>query len=237
MSHSTRDNYSDEVINAYIDGELDHDEATRLIQHAQKDNELATRIHNLRQAKEAMKLAYDMTKPATKTASNSTRRIKSIAASIIMLAGVALGWIGHTYYTGNTLSPGVPMISQSVNQPWKIVMHVNSTDNYLLNTMLLETESLLESFKDNPEGVEVEIVAYGPGVLLFDENKSRYIKRLEILKNKYGNLNYAVCGRSMKKIEKEKGTHIKLLANTFVTRSGLAQIIKRQKQGWNYIRL
>jgi len=44
--------YSDEHVNAYIDGELDVDEHAQLLQDEQRSNTLAQRINDIRMLKE-----------------------------------------------------------------------------------------------------------------------------------------------------------------------------------------
>ena len=59
MNHDTQ--YSDEHINAYIDGELDSDERTRLLRDGQKDDDLQGRIKDAQVLKEKVQLAYGST--------------------------------------------------------------------------------------------------------------------------------------------------------------------------------
>lgn len=240
MTRSPTD-YSDETINAYIDGELNHDDTVQLVQAAQLDAALALRIQQLRQTKEMMRLAYPENQPATHTTTqtSSPATAKRLLASLVLLAGIGLGWLGHTVL--NNTQHASPLVNannmENPKQPWKVVMHINSTDDYMQNTLLLETENLLQSYQNNPQAVQVEIVAYGPGVTLFDANQSKFIDRLAGLKNRFANLNYAVCGRSVKKIETDKHVRMKLIPDITITSSGLHQIIKRQQEGWHYIRL
>ena len=234
-------NYSDEVLNAYIDGELDQNETLQLMQAAQQDTELAGRIQTLRQTKDALKLAYQTSYATSNSRINPqrTRFVAGLVAVVVMTTGISMGWLAHTFYAEKhtTALSAQTRSSSSQTEPWKVVMHINSTNSYLQNTLLMETENLLHSFKDNPQAVRVEIVAYGPGVFMFDNEKSEYAKRIKSLKKRYSNLSYAVCGRSVKKIEHEKNISMKLMPDITLTSSGLHQIIKRQREGWHYIRL
>lgn len=169
MTRSTTD-YSDETLNAYIDGELNHDETVQLLQAAQQDSELANRIQQLRQTKDMLKLAYPQIH-ATHAASSRARYLptaKSLVASLVLITGIGMGWLGHTVITNTqdtSLVSKIQVKAEETKQPWKVVMHINSTDDYMQNTLLLETENLLQSYQNNPQAVEVEIVAYGPGLL------------------------------------------------------------------------
>lgn len=225
--------YSDEFLNAYIDGEITIEEEMSLLESMQNDMDLAKRVNELKRIKLLVSTTYSGNKANQKSVKNKWNIPLSYAASVLLIIGVISGWASHEMYSNdNTL-----LTKSNENKTWNIVLHVNSNDKYIQQTILDETESLLESFKDSNENVKVEIVAYGKGVFLFDSEKSKYKSRLSTMKNNFSNLSYAVCGRTVKRLEKIQGREIKLISNMTVARSGIYQIIKRQKQGWNYIRI
>ncbi|MCK5721001.1 MAG: hypothetical protein KAI84_00555, partial [Gammaproteobacteria bacterium] len=64
-----------------------------------------------------------------------------------------------------------------------------------------------------------------------------YNKRLQNLQLKYENLAVLVCGQTLKRVQREQGKKLNLLPNTNVVSSAINQIVKRQKNGWSYIRI
>jgi len=240
---NSNEQFSVELLNAYIDGELSAEDELELLEAMQKDTSLLKRINELKRMKLLVKNTY---LPSAKQPDSFTkyRQLKfSVLASALLSVGIAGGWYSHHYTSVYTVpNSRVSHIDTSldtvkVKEPWNIVLHVNSNDPYVQKTILDETESLLESFKQSKEKVKVEIVAYGKGVYLFDSKKTQYKQRLKSLKNSFNNLSYAVCGRTVTRLEKNQGRKIKLISKMTVARSGIYQIIKRQKQGWNYIRI
>ena len=233
-------NFSDELLNAYIDGEISAEDEISILEAMQNDTTLVKRVNELKRVKLLVSSTYK-----TNGVDNSTSKTKmnislSLVASLLLAVGIIGGWSSHEYITNNESSTdriSENNIQENKNKTWNIVLHVNTNDKYIQKTILDETESLLESFKESNEKVKVEIVAYGKGVFLFDSEKSKYKDRLSSLKDNFSNLSYAVCGRTVKRLEKVGGRKINLISKMTVARSGIYQIIKRQKQGWNYIRI
>lgn len=236
-------NFSDELLNSYIDGEISAEDEISILEAMQNDTALVKRVNELKRVKLLVSSTYktdSIEKSSPKTKMNIPL---SLVASLLLIVGIMGGWSSHEYITNNGSS--IDNISKneilknngSQNKTWNIVLHVNTNDKYIQKTILDETESLLESFKESNEKVKVEIVAYGKGVFLFDSEKSKYKDRLSSLKDNFSNLSYAVCGRTVKRLEKVGGRKINLISEMTVARSGIYQIIKRQKQGWNYIRI
>ncbi|MBN4080229.1 hypothetical protein JYT31_01055 [Beggiatoa alba] len=227
--------FSDEMLNAYIDGELSTDDELSILDAMRSDNTLLNYVNELKHAKLLLNTTYSPGKSKQGSFVDKKRIVLSLVATLILTMGVFSGWVSHDIFFKDNIS--FQTLTSKKNDAWNIVLHVNTNDKYLQNTILDETESLLESFKGLKKKVKVEIVAYGQGVFLFDRDQSKYKKRLLSLKQNFKNLSYAVCGRTVKRIEKMQGRKIQLIENILVARSGIYQIIKRQKQGWNYIRI
>lgn len=236
----SQSHFTDEVLNAYIDDELSTQDALSLLEAMQQDAGLASRVNELRRLKLLVTTTYSIKNEEGKSAGNKNSVNMSLVASVVLILGAISGWLAHDYLLIDDSNPASLTKINAINKNkdvWNIVLHVNSNDKYVQKTILDETENLLESFKSSRKKVRVEIVAYGKGVFLFDSEKSKYKERLAALKNNFSNLSYAVCGRTIKRLEKVEGRKIQLISNLTVARSGLYQIIKRQKQGWNYIRI
>jgi len=242
-------NFTDEILNAYIDGELSTEDELSLLEAMRHDTTLVNRVNELKRVKLLVSTTYRDTRPVSNPVKNKNAIRLSLIASVLLMVGTVSGWLSHDFLLNSdssTLDLALASTDKSLinknqinkkSDTWNIVLHVNTNDEYMQKTILDETESLLESFKDLKQKVRVEIVAYGKGVFLFDNEKSKYKERLTALKGNFSNLSYAVCGRTVKRLEKVEGRKIQLMSNMTVARSGIYQIIKRQKQGWNYIRI
>ncbi len=81
-----------------------------------------------------------------------------------------------------------------------------------------------------PEPVEVEVVAYGPGVAFLkkDGMDAADIQRLES-----PHVHFVACGNAMRKQHLEASD---LVAGSEVVPAGIVEVVKKQEQGWSYIK-
>ena len=229
--------YSDEMLNAYIDGELDDNDSRRLLEQLQHDAELSERLAHLRQVSDMLKMSYAGIEPPEQCEPCQRWRMpSSMVAGILLVVGVSVGWVANS-----SIQPHAPFPALSQQQPengaWRIVMHVNTVDEYMQNAMLEETETFLKAFDDSGQKVEVEIVAYGAGLSLLMADRTAHAKRISNLQNRYSNLTFTACKRSIIRIAEIQDDDVELLPKTQVAPSGISQILKRQQEGWHYIRL
>ena len=223
-------NFTDEILNAYIDDELSTEDELLLLDAMRHDTILVNRVNELKRVKLLVTKTYKAGRTKVKRVKNKNALHFSLVASVLFMVGTVGGWFSH-YLLLNVDSGAIALTDDSLinkslksmnqsdnnkKETWNVVLHVNSNDEYMQKTILDETESLLESFKDTNKKVQVEIVAYGKGVFLFDNDKSKYKERLATLKNNFSNLSYAVCGRTVKRIEKSQGRKIQLISNMTV---------------------
>ncbi|MDH5326731.1 MAG: DsrE family protein [Gammaproteobacteria bacterium] len=83
------------------------------------------------------------------------------------------------------------------------------------------------------DNVDVEIVAYGPGLGLLTA-KSKEAGRVKSLAQQ--NITFSACGNTMKKVEKKTGKAPKLTEGVKVVNAGVVRIMELQSQGYAYIR-
>ena len=100
------------------------------------------------------------------------------------------------------------------------------TGNYLLNTHGLP----------KGEKVLIEIVTYGPGLIMLCEDKSPVKGRIAAMSLEMGNLSFAACGNTRAKMKKKEGMDIALISEAKVVPSGVIRLIELQEEGWSYIR-
>lgn len=232
-----KDIFSDEMLNAYIDGELGDDDARRLLGQLQYDPRLSERLAHLREVHDMLKMSYADVKPPVRCDKNTGWQMpSSLVAGFLLVIGVSIGWVTSNSLSENT---NAQQISQqpSADGVWRIVMHISTVDEYMQNALLEETETLLKTFEENGQKAEVEIVASGEGLALLMASRSNYAQRISGLQSKYSNLTFTACNRSMKRIAEIQDDEVDLLPNTHVAVSGINEILKRQQEGWHYIRI
>ena len=81
-----------------------------------------------------------------------------------------------------------------------------------------------------PEPIEIEIVAYGPGIAFLkkDGPDASDIQKLES-----PHVHFVACGNAMRKQHLELSD---LVPGSEVVPAGIVEVVRRQEQGWTYIK-
>ena len=108
-----------------------------------------------------------------------------------------------------------------------------STDDPRTQTIALNNAVNLQ--KELGAGnVEVEIVAYGPGLTLL-MRQSRQARRVASMAM-YDEFTFSACNNTMKKFQRKKGKMPKLIEGVKVVPAGVLRIMSLQEQGYSYLR-
>jgi len=113
-------------------------------------------------------------------------------------------------------------------QPPKVVMHLQSSDTLVHKSIVNQIGNLKKEFPD----AEIELVCHGPGLNFLLKDKSRYVNKLNRMELK--DVSFVGCEFTMaqKNIKKED-----LVPFAKTVPYGLAEIIKKQQDGWLYVKL
>lgn len=113
----------------------------------------------------------------------------------------------------------------------KVVIQV-STDDIKTQKIALNNAVNLQTLY-GIDNVEVEIVAYGPGLGIMTANfeDSNRVKSLAMQ-----NITFSACGNTMEKATKKTGKEPTLTEGVQIVKAGVARIIELQEEGYSYIR-
>lgn len=239
--------FSDELLNAYVDNELDAEERQRIEHAMRSDERLRERIEELRSLKRLVRSAYvDDTPVQTPGAALSVRSAAGLAASVAAFAlGVAVTW-GWFHYTGSTTGPGVASVSgqdevvaRQEERVVKVVFHVSRSDPSLLHEILNEAEALLNTTAREERTASVRVIASGAGLSLFEKGSSPVSGRISEMKRTHQNhLIFNGCGVAYKQLKAQRADgELELLPEIQLVDLGVLELMRRQRQGWAYIRL
>ena len=240
-----KDTYSDEHLNAYLDNQLDASERAQLLEALRQDGELSARVCKLQKVKEMVQLAYHNfdAEHSIQQPPQHKPVWPAIAASFLLAMGLLTGWFANSQFGHQPRLLELAKAAQTSNtmataqEEWRIVLHVDSADADRFNVMLDETEQLLKTSAQQQQKVRVEILTNGGGLMLVEQGNAAYTKRLQTLSKQYDNLGLLVCQRALDKLKTEKGVQLDLVPEATVVESAMNQVIKRQQEGWAYIRI
>lgn len=241
---------SDELLNSFVDNELELDEKSEMFTAIGRDESLKERVCELRGLKEMVHHAYHQP-PAHKVSPikelhhrrhSYIQNMPSLAAcTLLLLLGWGSGWL---MFAGpmTTNTPKIMNLFQAAQsneiaeEPGNIIVHVSNSNPVRLKTALDETENLLAAYKRANRQLKVEIIANAGGVDLLRSDVSLFAKRIGLMQAKYPNLDFLACSQTISKLQK-RGVIVHLLPHTGIATSAVEQINKRLLQGWDYVRV
>lgn len=110
----------------------------------------------------------------------------------------------------------------------KVVMQVSDADTGKWNLVLNNAKNIQQSY--GAEKVDIEIVTFGPGIAMLRSNS---VSAKQIEEAKQTGINIVACQNTMKGM---KLTQDDMLPNTSYVPSGVVEIMKKEKEGYAYIR-
>ena len=144
---------------------------------------------------------------------------------LAFLAALALGGLVTSQAVAQATAPGAMGSARSAKE--RVVIQISTPEQRIWAQSLNYAENLRELYgKDN---VEIEIVALGQGIGVLKLDSPMANRVAETLKNGVG---VHACQVTMRRQKLEKAD---MLPDIGYVPAGLGQIIKRQKEGWNYI--
>jgi uncharacterized protein len=123
-------------------------------------------------------------------------------------------------------------------KPHHIAIQVDQNDPQVMNLALGNANNVIEYYRDKNEEVDIDIVAYGPGLHMLRADTSPVQDRVRRLKDMIfpGKIQFSACNNTKQGMEKAEGHPIALLPDATVVPSGVVHLSELQEQGWSYVR-
>ena len=123
-------------------------------------------------------------------------------------------------------------------KPHRVAIQVDQNDPEVMNMALNNAKNVLEHYRSKGEDVEVEIVAYGPGLHMLREDTSPVKDRIREMSQVAfpSKIAFAACNNTKQGMEKREGHAIPIVKQATVVPSGVVRLMELQEQGWSYVR-
>ncbi len=123
-------------------------------------------------------------------------------------------------------------------KPHRIAIQVDQNDPQVMNLALGNANNAIEYYRARNEQVDIDIVAYGPGLHMLRADTSPVQDRIKRLKDLIfpGKIQFSACNNTKQGMEKAEGHPIPLLPETTVVPAGIVHLSELQEQGWSYVR-
>lgn len=234
---------SEEMLNAYLDNELDEKDA-RFIDYQIKNNvQLQHRVEQLQDLKLKIRASYASVSPP---AHHKIRQAKQkhvfsagLAASLTLVAGLASGWYSHGYFnsfsTHSEYLLGVKLDNLKPEDN-KIIIHLAKNDIALFDQALTKAETLLTRFDTLNQDGKIHVLANSYGMDLLRKGKSPYQKRIISMMKNHENIKFVACENTIKRL-KATGKSVDLLPGVKVHGPVINEIVAGLKNGWTYMKI
>jgi uncharacterized protein len=131
------------------------------------------------------------------------------------------------------VTPAPPQAQEKVH---RLAIQVNVNDPAAMNLALNNVSNVIEYYRLRLEEVQVEIVAYGPGLHMFRDDTSPVKERIKAMSQSMGNVAFMACGNTQQNMQKTESKEIPLISQAKVVDSGVVRLMELQEKGWSYIR-
>ena len=123
-------------------------------------------------------------------------------------------------------------------KPHRIVIQVDQNDPKVMNLALNNATNVIDHYRAKNEQVDIEIVAYGPGLNMLRDDTSPVKDRLKRLKDMAfpGHLQLSACNHTMQGMEKAEGHPVAIVPEATIVPSGVVRLMELQEEGWSYVR-
>jgi uncharacterized protein len=120
----------------------------------------------------------------------------------------------------------------------RIAIQVDQNDPQVMNMVLNNATNVIEYYRAKNEDVDVDIVAYGPGLHMLRTDTSPVQDRIKRLKDMVfpGKIQFSACNNTRQGMEKTEGHAIPIVSEATVVPSGVVHLMELQEQGWSYVR-
>jgi hypothetical protein len=131
-----------------------------------------------------------------------------------------------------------PAPSSAADKPHRVAIQVDQNDADVMNLALNNAKNVLEHYRANNEDVEVEIIAYGPGLHMLRTDTSPVKDRIKQMSeaNSASKIVFSACNNTKQGMEKREGHAITIIPQATIVPSGVVRIMQLQEQGWSYVK-
>jgi uncharacterized protein len=113
---------------------------------------------------------------------------------------------------------------------------VNTNDPAAMNLALNNATNVSEYFKETGEKVEIEVIAFGPGLHMLRDDTSPVKARIETMALSTPEVSFKACGITKANMTKAESKDIKLIPQAQLVPSGVVRVMQREEEGWSYVK-
>jgi uncharacterized protein len=123
-------------------------------------------------------------------------------------------------------------------KPHRVVIQVDQNDPDVMNLALNNARNLLDFYRAKNEDVDIEIVAYGPGLHMLRDDTSPVKDRIKELAavSFPSKIAFDACNNTKQGMERREGHPITIIPQATMVPAGVVRIMELEEQGYSYIK-
>lgn len=233
---SDNEQISDEILNAFVDRELDREDILEVQRLILKDADVRRRVDELRSLKSLLKASYPPVADENHSWTFKFDRVLryGLAACVLLVVGAL---IGGSFQSINQPAQNDASAARFDQKPenTKVLFHINRDDPGGFQQVLNQVQSLLEEYQGRLDQLHIEIVANGAGLNLYRAENARFADSIKKLRESYNNVAFIGCQNTYDRLSREYGETFFLMPEINMVKLGISHVLQRQRAGWAYI--
>jgi len=133
----------------------------------------------------------------------------------------------------STASPAAPGVDARRH---RLILQVNTSEPAVMNLALNNAANAEQHYKSLGESIQIEIVAFGPGLNMLRDDTSPVKDRIKSLAQTSRSISFAACDNTRMNMSRAEQKEIPLIAQATTVSSGVVRVMELQEQGWSYVR-
>src|SRR5260370_13270019 len=118
----------------------------------------------------------------------------------------------------------------------RLAIQVDVNDPATMNLALNNVSNTVQHYNEIGQKVEIEVVAFGPGLHMLREDTSPVKARIKSMSETMPELSFSACGNTRENMTRAEAKEIPLISQAKVTKSGVVRLMELQERGWSYLR-
>jgi intracellular sulfur oxidation DsrE/DsrF family protein len=117
-----------------------------------------------------------------------------------------------------------------------IAVQIDVADPAVINMALNNIKNLFAAYQARNEPIEVEVVAFGPGLVMLRDDTSPVKDRLAEEHAAYPTLTFSACENTRRSMSQAEGRDVKIVSEARMVPAGVVRITDLEEQNWTYLR-
>jgi intracellular sulfur oxidation DsrE/DsrF family protein len=132
--------------------------------------------------------------------------------------------------------PTAAPAATSPQKAHRLILQVNTNDPAVMTLALNNASNVEQHYSDLGEPVEIEVVAFGPGLHMLRDDTSPVKDRIKSIAENRPSISFKACANTQANMARAENKTIPLVAQATLVPSGVVRVMELQEQGWSYVR-